>query len=333
MRVLALVTDAFGGHGGIALYQRNVLQALCEHPSRPHVVAIPRLVPRQPERMPTNLDFRVAAKAGKVRFVAETARAVAVGKRIDLVVAGHVNLLPLAVTACALTGAPLLLFVYGIDAWQPRARWTRHLIARADACVAIREHTLERMRTWSELPARSYVLHNGIHLERYGRGGKRRDLVERYGLDDKRVLLTLSRVDDPYFGIDEVLEVLEEVVREVPDLVYLVAGDGKDLQRVRDKARALGVEEHVVFAGYVDDADKADHYRLADAFAMPGSAAGMPGRADFDRCSLAPRAKSGMARCRARSLFRSDSRTVRPGRRRLSETTERRSTGGCTRTG
>jgi len=35
MRVLALVHDAFGGHGGIAKFNRDLLSALCTYPPTP----------------------------------------------------------------------------------------------------------------------------------------------------------------------------------------------------------------------------------------------------------------------------------------------------------
>jgi glycosyltransferase involved in cell wall biosynthesis len=50
----------------------------------------------------------------------------------------------------------------------------------------------------------------------------------------------------------------------------LVAGDGDDKQRLERKAAALGLSRRVVFAGRVPEAEKADHYRLADVFVMPG---------------------------------------------------------------
>jgi glycosyltransferase involved in cell wall biosynthesis len=92
--------------------------------------------------------------------------------------------------------------------------------------------------------------------------------------------MTLSRLGEQYIGVDEVLGALGRVVREIPNVMYLVGGDGPDLPRLRDKARALGVAEHVVFAGFVPDERKADYYRLADVYAMPGSGP------DFDRYPL-----------------------------------------------
>ena len=60
----------------------------------------------------------------------------------------------------------------------------------------------------------------------------------------------------------------------MPDLVYLIAGDGDDRSRLESKTRALGLDSHVVFAGYITEEEKAAHYRLADAFVMPGHGEG-----------------------------------------------------------
>jgi phosphatidyl-myo-inositol dimannoside synthase len=80
-----------------------------------------------------------------------------------------------------------------------------------------------------------------------------------------------------YKGIDEVLEVMPALIGKEPALSYLVAGDGDDRKRLEAKAHALGVRDHVVFAGFVKECEKADHYRLADVFAMPGRGEGFGG--------------------------------------------------------
>ena len=41
MRILVLATDAFGGQGGIAKYNRDLLGALCAYPGVTEVVAVP----------------------------------------------------------------------------------------------------------------------------------------------------------------------------------------------------------------------------------------------------------------------------------------------------
>jgi phosphatidyl-myo-inositol dimannoside synthase len=274
MNVLALVSDAFGGHGGIALYNRHLLRAVCEHPAGTRVVGIPRVGPNPIERLPANLDWRAAALGGKSRFVAETARVLFDNRRFDLIIAAHLNLLPVAECARRVCRARIIAFTYGVEAWRQGFHVGKRLISGVDACIAIREYTLERMREWANLDGvKTYILENAIDIDAYApaTSAKRADLVRAYGLEGKRVLLTLSRLDDPQFGVDEVLDALPLLTSRIPNLAYLVVGGGTELGRLREKTAQLGLERHVVFTGKIADADKADHYRLADAFAMPGA--------------------------------------------------------------
>ena len=199
------------------------------------------------------------------------------GERFDMVVCSHINLLPIAVLATAFARAPLLLLVYGVDAWTPsRSRLINLLTRRADAVSAISHVTLERFLAWSGVPReRCTVLPNAVHLERYGPGPKSEALLERYGIKGRKVVMTLGRLAvTERKGFDEVLEVMPRLIRKVPELVYLIAGDGSDRARLEAKAAALGLQGRVVFTGYVAEPEKADHYRLADAFVMPSHGEG-----------------------------------------------------------
>jgi phosphatidylinositol alpha-1,6-mannosyltransferase len=70
-RVLALVPDAFGGRGGIALYNRMLLRAICSYPDVTEVIALPRTVTYELEAMPANLRYEEYGVGGKLRYAAE----------------------------------------------------------------------------------------------------------------------------------------------------------------------------------------------------------------------------------------------------------------------
>ena len=112
--------------------------------------------------------------------------------------------------------------------------------------------------------------------ERILPGPKPEALLARYGLKGRTVLLTLGRlpVQEKRKGHDEVPEVLPSLAEEQADIVYLVCGDGDDRARLEEKAWRLELNERVIFASYVPEEEKADHYRLADAFVMPGRTEG-----------------------------------------------------------
>jgi asparagine synthase (glutamine-hydrolysing) len=321
LRVLVLLSDAFGGHGGISKFNRDLLSALCSDPAVCEVVALPRLMPSQPGILPPKLTWVTAGVGGKLRFI-RAAIKLARSRPFDLVICGHINLLPIAFLARHLSRnrfprtpqsevrtphsadhqlstkdyqLPLTLIIHGIDAWQPtRSPLVNRLAPKADAFVAVSELTRNRFLKWSRMPhERAFILPNCVELSKFQPGPKPDYLLKRYGLEGRTVLLTLGRLvsSERAKGFDEVIEVLPSLANEIPNLSYLIVGDGDDSQRLKDKARSLGLAVYdcskncalpapqsplprVVFAGYVSEREKADHYRLADVYVMPSHGEG-----------------------------------------------------------
>ena len=275
MRVLVLTTDAYGGHGGIALYNRDVIDALALMPEVKEIVVIPRTMPLKPEGIPEKVRFLKEVAGSKFRFI-KAAFAAATGQ-FDLVICGHINILPLAVLINRKLHVPLVLMVYGIDVWQSPYNLAKFWLKRVNAIWSISQITTERMMAWAGIEKNKFVqLPNAIHLDRYGLAEKRQELLERYGLQNKKVLMTLARLPsaERYKGVDEVLESMPELLKQQPELAYLVVGDGDDRQRLQQKAASLGLQNHVVFTGFIDETEKADHFRLGDVFVMPGRGEG-----------------------------------------------------------
>src|SRR5919112_189724 len=96
MRVLLLTPDAFGGHGGIAQYNRDFLRALCAHPACQEVVAVPRYIPNPIEALPHNISYVTTGAKGKLSYAAAVFRTVHRNPQFDLIICGLSNLLPLA---------------------------------------------------------------------------------------------------------------------------------------------------------------------------------------------------------------------------------------------
>jgi glycosyltransferase involved in cell wall biosynthesis len=274
VRFLAIVPEAFGGFGGIAVYNRDFLTALAELPFCEKVTVLPRLIRHAPTMLPPRVEVFEKAATSRVRYVRELARILIKRQPYDVVLCGHINLLPLAAIASRLLGAKHVLLIYGIDAWIPTGRWlSDRLVACADLVISISRFTKQRFLSWSSIHDNQvHLLPNAIHLEEYGAGEKPHYLERRYRLEGKKVLMTLARLqrNEQQKGLDEMLEILPELLVEEKNLSYLIVGDGDDKQRLERKAMSLGLDKHVVFAGRVPEVEKADHYRVADVFVMPG---------------------------------------------------------------
>ena len=276
-RALVLVTDAFGGYGGIAKFNRDLLSALAAMPACAEVVAIPRRLDERPGAIPVRVDFRAQAAGGKLRFALAALRE-AWSTPVNLVIAGHINLLALSRFAALLQRARLVLVVHGIDAWKPHSSaLVRASLGAVDRVIGVSNLTLSRFGQWAGAdPARFRLLPNCVDLAQFTPGPKPEDLAKELGLEGRTVVMTLGRLasEERFKGFDEVIEALPSLAREIPQIAYLICGDGPDRGRLEEKACALGVRDRVVFAGFVPETRKAEYYRLADAYVMPSMGEG-----------------------------------------------------------
>ena len=273
-----LVTEAHGGYGGIAQYNQDLIDALAAYDGRTEVVVVPRLQSAPIGPLPGNVRYATSAANSKLKYVmAAIAAAISAGG-YDLVICGHINLLPIAFFVRLWLRAPIVLVVYGIDVWRPtNSALANFLVRKVNAFVSISDFTRKKFLSWASLDGvKSFLLPNSIKPQQFSAGVKNKKLVERYGLQGKNVLMTLGRLsaDERYKGVDEILVLLPGLVKENPDIIYLVVGDGTDRKRLEEKAEQLGMREHVLFTGRIAENEKADYYRLADVYVMPSRGEG-----------------------------------------------------------
>lgn len=269
-----LATDAYGGRGGIALYNRDMIEALIGDPANGCVDVLPRIAGNGVDPIPTAVHWHAAASGGAKAFIGEALK-LAIKRRgsLDLIYCGHINLLPVARMIKLITGAPILLAIYGIEAWDPPgSRLSRWSLAGVDHVLSISRFTAELFVRWSGFALDEiFIVPNAIRLEPYGPGPKRVDLLERFGLAGRQVITLCGRMDagEGRKGFDELIEAFPAIRSARPDAALMLMGDGSDQQRLQDKVAAMGLAEHVVFTGFVPEAEKADYYRLSDAYVMP----------------------------------------------------------------
>jgi asparagine synthase (glutamine-hydrolysing) len=276
-RALVLATDPPGGIGGISKFNRDLVSALASMPQCADVVVVPRVAPVAGVDLPPRTRVLTRAASGKLAFV-RTVLSTARGGHFDLVVAAHINLAGVSQLAARLTRGRSVLIIHGIDAWSPHRRWfARRALPAFSLIIGVSRHTLARFASWAGVDAsRVRLLPNCVDLDAFRPGPKPADLAAHFGLTGRTVIMTLGRLacGEPGKGFDEVLETMPALTREVPELAYLICGDGPDRQRLEAKARQLGLADRVAFTGFVPEERKADYYRLADAFVLPSRGEG-----------------------------------------------------------
>jgi phosphatidylinositol alpha-1,6-mannosyltransferase len=175
-----------------------------------------------------------------------------------------------------LTGKGYSLWVYGgetrPDFFKNRviAAFNEKILRGADRVVSNSPFTSEE---FLEFGLTVLEIVPGIDTKRFFPKEKNEGLMRAYGLMKKKILLTCGRLVERK-GHDKMLEALPKILEEIPDLVYLIVGDGPQRNRLEDLAARHGITDHVLFAGMVDNAALSEYYNLCDVFAMPNRAVG-----------------------------------------------------------
>jgi phosphatidylinositol alpha-1,6-mannosyltransferase len=275
LRVLALVTDAFGGHGGIAQYNRDFLSSLAACERVDDVIVLPRESPQLPGTLPTGVR-QLGPVKGRLAYSLAALRAAQAHRPIDVVFCGHLFMTPLAGAIAKLLHAPLWVQVHGVDAWDELSSPYRRSLETAALVTSVSRYTRQRLLQWVGIdPDRVKVLPNTVD-SRFQPGPKPDYLLERYGARGRKVLMTVSRLasSEQYKGHDRVIRALPRVLLEHAEAIYLIVGDGDDRPRLEALAAECGVTEKVVFVGRVAPDELPDYYRLADLFVMPSTGEG-----------------------------------------------------------
>ena len=272
LRVLALVTDAFGGYGGIAQYNRDLLSALARCDRVGDVIVLPRAAARLPDRMPSGVRQLRPVK-GRLAYSFAALAGARAHRPIDVVFCGHLLMVPLAAIVAKLLNARLWVQVHGLEAWQELSGLHRRLVESAMLVTSVSRYTRRRLLEWAAIdPARVKVLPNTVD-SRYQPGPKPGWLIERHATEGKKVLMTVSRLAacEQQKGQDRVIRALPRVLLEHPETIYLIVGDGDDRSRLEALAAEFGVAKKVQFVGLVASEELPDYFRLADVFVMPST--------------------------------------------------------------
>jgi len=272
-----LATDFPPLEGGISNYLFNIYRQFDlrwmtvvapQHPQAAQFDSRQQYFARRFAVAPNVPGIRGAWQLCRMRQEAEK---LASGRNDVVLHCGHVNAAIAARSVKRRHGTPYLVWTYALEVMD---EWLRSKILPAlldaDLVITISDFTRDFLLRAGVAAERIVKIRPGTDPLRFRPGMDSAPLAYRLGVAGRPTLLTVSRIvkANRYKGHDFVLRALPRVVREVPELMYLIVGEGDDLPYLRRLADECGVSRNVVFAGRVSDAELPLLYNLCDVFIM-----------------------------------------------------------------
>jgi glycosyltransferase involved in cell wall biosynthesis len=166
------------------------------------------------------------------------------------------------------------------------ARWSRAWLRNrvgdvplgllSGAIIAVSDEARRHYETNRPYPRRRLVtLRNGIDLARFAAAAGEGPAVRaELGIPPEAPVVATVAVLRPDKGIQHMIAALPEVARDIPDVRYLVVGDGDHRATLEHAAAESGVGDRVVFAGSRTDVPRI--LAACDVFALPTLADALP---------------------------------------------------------
>ena len=163
---------------------------------------------------------------------------------------------------------PYGVFLMGIEAWDKElAEDRKRCLGDAKTLLAISNHTANRVREVHPELDRVVTCHLALLPQENNRGPD--ETVIQQICTHSVLILGRMSASERYKGHDQLLECWPQVLASVPNAQLVVAGDGDDAPRLKEKAASLGIADRVVFTGFVDAGTLDEIRRRAALFVMP----------------------------------------------------------------
>ena len=172
-----------------------------------------------------------------------------------------------------IAGSGITTCFYGNNFLKRLMRYPmKRLYDNAAMIIAVSNNTKELIQSVEVAEQKIEVVYNGVEdymLSEEPNIKAINEIRESYGISqDDKVLATIARVL-PRKGQDTVIKALPTVLRDFPDLKYLIVGDGRYREKFSDLAEELGVSGNVIFTGGVSHDRAINYLDLCDIFIMP----------------------------------------------------------------
>jgi len=191
--------------------------------------------------------------------------------RPHLVICGHLHFAVICTVFKKILGIKYYLSLYGIEIISLKTKTERESVELAEKVITISEYSRQLiLEKFPDIDHKLFMHPSSVDGAVYKMLDPSRELIEKFKLQDKFVLLSLARLSTgEHKGQDRVLKALPEVLKVIPNLRYLIVGSGVDERVDHILQQQPELNDVVVKVGPVKDLEKPEYYNLADAYILP----------------------------------------------------------------
>jgi glycosyltransferase involved in cell wall biosynthesis len=118
--------------------------------------------------------------------------------------------------------------------------------------MSVASYKLEELAIGLSFPKKKIAMaHVGVNLDRFNPRHKSKEIKEKYNLK-KKVILYLGQLNGAQYA-ELVIKSYKQILKKRNDISLLIVGGGSNLESLKNKTNELGLQNDVVFTGFIHD--------------------------------------------------------------------------------
>ncbi|MEL6770082.1 MAG: glycosyltransferase family 4 protein [Bacteroidota bacterium] len=162
--------------------------------------------------------------------------------------------------------------VEGASSMAARAKWEleQQVYRRADRFIVLSEAFRDVLHSRYDVALdKIEIVPGGVDASAFDSTLSRKEARELLGWPTDRPTVLAVRRLQPRMGLEGLIDAVETVRQQVPDVQVMIAGKGALAATLQAQIEARGLSDHVKLLGFVPDADLPLAYRAADVSIVP----------------------------------------------------------------
>mgnify|MGYP001249209223 FL=1 len=140
-------------------------------------------------------------------------------------------------------------------------------LSKVDCVAANSFYTADRVKDLEIDPEKIKVVYPGVEAAVHPERATEEIVKKKIGPGNP-CLLTLARLE-PRKGQDYIIKILPSLLKDYPNIIYILAGDGPYRKHLYELAKKYNVTYNVRFLGWITDPEKQSLLNQSDLFVMP----------------------------------------------------------------
>jgi glycosyltransferase involved in cell wall biosynthesis len=184
------------------------------------------------------------------------------------VIHGHF-VVPYGFLATSASLCPSVVTAWGSDVLMGAKGWKGLLIKnslkKADSVTCDAEHIMKVLKELGTNQEKISLIYFGTDTQKFSPGQRNEKLREQLGILNSPVVISLRSLT-PLYDVESLVRAVPLVLKEVPEVKFVIAGDGEQRAYLNSLAGALKVSDRVRFVGQIVNTQLPEYLNLADVY-------------------------------------------------------------------